>query len=338
MIRLLGGLAMLLYGIEVMGDGLVRCSAERMRRVLEKTAGGVLRGVLTGAAVTAILQSSTAVIVLTVTLMRGGALKLRQAAGIVMGANIGTTVTAQMTRLAGVNTGGWLALLNPENLAPMVMICGIVLILFVRRESAGTVGSCLMGFGILFTGLVSMTAAVAPLGRSERFLALLSHFSERPLSGIGIGLLLTVMVQSSSAMTVMLQALSSTGALSFSAAYPIIMGCNLGTCVITAVICCIGTGREEKCVGLVHVLFNMAGTLIWLAVLTVLRAYGIPNTLFWLARADSAMIANFQTLFNVLTALALLPFSGALVRAALVLTQKRGVRRDSHVDFSANLE
>ena len=313
-VQLLGGLAMFLYGIEVMGDGLKNSSGAALKRVLEKVTGNVIVGVLTGALVTAVIQSSTATIVLTVALIGAGVLNLRQAVSIVMGANIGTTITAQIIRLADIDAGEnfFLTLCNPDTLAPIALVVGIVLIMFVKKPSAKTIGEIFVGFGILFIGLDLMTGAVKPLSETEAFKTALSSLSN-PFLGIVVGMALTVIVQSSSAMVGMLQALSASGIMTFSMIYPIIMGINLGTCVTTAMVCSIGSSKDAKRTGIVHIAFNTIGTVVLMIVMSIMEYKGVLGRAFWQATADSGMIANFQSVFNIITAVMLLPFTNMLV-------------------------
>ena len=316
-VKLLGGLAMFLYGMEIMGDGLKQGSGTALKNVLGKLTHNVVLGVLTGALVTAVIQSSTATIVLTVGLIGAGILNLRQAVSIVMGANIGTTVTAQIIRLMDIESGSGsiLAFFKPDFLAPVALILGIILIMFIKKESLKNVGMIAMGFGILFIGLISMTDAVEPLSNSPAFADILGYFSDMPMVGILTGLVLTVIVQSSSAMVGILQALSSTGAMTFELVYPIIMGINLGTCVTTAMVCSIGSSKDAKRTGVVHIVFNTVGTILFMIVMTIIRAAGgFPE--LWESTVNSGGIANFQTIFNLLTAIALLPFTSLLVWVA----------------------
>ena len=313
-VKMLGGLAMFLYGMEIMGDGLKQGSGTALKNVLGKLTHNVVLGVLTGALVTAVIQSSTATIVLTVGLIGAGILNLRQAVSIVMGANIGTTVTAQIIRLMDIESGSGsiLAFFKPDFLAPVALILGIILIMFIKKESLKNIGLIAMGFGILFIGLISMTDAVEPLSESPAFASVLSYFSDMPVVGIFTGLVLTVIVQSSSAMVGILQALSSTGTMTFELVYPIIMGINLGTCVTTAMVCSIGSSKDAKRTGVVHIVFNTVGTILFMIVMTIIRSMGgFPG--LWESVVDSGGIANFQTIFNLLTAVALIPFTSALV-------------------------
>ncbi|MBQ8412941.1 MAG: Na/Pi cotransporter family protein [Lachnospiraceae bacterium] len=321
-IKLLGGLAMFLYGMEIMGDGLKQGSGNTLKNVLGKLTQNALLGVLTGALVTAVIQSSTATIVLTVGLIGAGILNLRQAVSIVLGANIGTTVTAQIIRLMDIDSSGStiLAFFKPDTLAPIALIIGIICVMFIKKESSKNVGMIALGFGILFMGLLGMTDAVEPLSSSAAFADVLGKFSNMPLLGIVTGLVLTVIVQSSSAMVGILQALSSTGAMTFELVYPIIMGINLGTCVTTALVCSIGSSKDAKRTGIVHIVFNTIGTILFMIAMTILRNVGFMPDL-WEGVVNSGSIANFQTIFNLVTAIVLLPFTGVLVKIACALVK-----------------
>ncbi|MBP3453863.1 MAG: Na/Pi cotransporter family protein [Clostridia bacterium] len=334
-IKLLGGLAMFLYGMEIMSDGLKQGSGEALKKFLGKLTQNALLGVLTGTIVTAIIQSSTATIVLTVGLIGAGILNMRQAVSIVLGANIGTTVTAQIIRLMDIDAGGGslLTFFKPDTLAPIALVLGIILIMFIKRDSLKNGGLIAMGFGVLFTGLLSMTDAVEPLAESEAFKNALAQFSNMPLLGILTGLVLTVIVQSSSAMVGILQALSSTGAMTFNLVYPIIMGINLGTCVTTAMVCSIGTGKDAKRTGIVHIVFNTVGTILFMIVMTLLQKGGAWPTL-WNSIVDSGVIANFQTLFNLITAIVLLPFTGLLMKLACAIIKDDPVKENKYPELN----
>ncbi len=316
-VKLLGGLAMFLYGMEIMGDGLKQGSGTALKNVLGKLTHNIVLGVITGALVTAVIQSSTATIVLTVGLIGAGILNLRQAVSIVMGANIGTTVTAQLLRLMDIDSSGSSILIffKPEFLAPLALIIGIILVMFIKKESSKNIGMIALGFGILFMGLISMTDAVEPLSGSPAFAGIISYFSDMPMVGILTGLVLTVIVQSSSAMVGILQALSSTGIMTFELVYPIIMGINLGTCVTTAMVCSIGSSKDAKRTGIVHIVFNTIGTVLFMIGMTIARKAGAFPEL-WESVVNSGVIANFQTLFNLVTAVILIPFTGVLVNIA----------------------
>ena len=324
-IQLLGGLAMFLYGIELMGDGLKNSSGDALKRVLEKVTGNVVMGVLTGALVTAVIQSSTATIVLTVALIGAGVLNLKQAVSIVMGANIGTTVTAQIIRLGSIESDGsfLLWLFDTDTLAPIALVAGIVLLMFIKSKSSKTIGDICIGFGVLFVGLNLMTDGVKPLIGTDAFLAFV-QFLGNPLFGIAFGLILTVIVQSSSATVGMLQTVASVpgSGITFAMAYPVIMGINLGTCVTTAMVCSIGSSKNAKRTGVVHIAFNTIGTVLFMLVMTILQRLAVFGAEFWVASVDSGGIANFQTVFNLITAVVLIPFADWMVKLSMILVKE----------------
>ncbi|MBR3848487.1 MAG: Na/Pi cotransporter family protein [Oscillospiraceae bacterium] len=336
-VTLLGGLAMFLYGMEIMGDGLKNGSGPALKKFLGKLTHNIFLGLITGTIVTAIIQSSTATIVLTVGLIGAGILNLRQAVSVVMGANIGTTVTAQIIRLMDIDSSGnaILELFKPTTLAPIALIIGILLIMFVKKGNSKNVGMIAMGFGILFIGLDFMTEAVKPLAESDVFKNVIEYFGNMPIMGIIIGLVFTVIIQSSSAAVGILQTLaSSTGIIDFNIVYPIIMGINLGTCVTTAMVCSIGTGKDAKRAGIVHILFNTIGTVVFMIAMTLLQKSGAFPTL-WGSYVDSGAIANFQTVFNLITAIILLPFTGLLVKASCKIIRDDATVEDKYPELAA---
>ena len=339
-VMLLGGLAMFLYGIEVMGDGLKNSSGDALKRILEKVTGNVVMGVLTGTLVTAVIQSSTATIVLTVALIGAGVLNLKQAVSIVMGANIGTTVTAQIIRLGSIEAGdNWLLwLFDTDTLAPIALVVGIILLMFIKTKKAKTIGDIFMGFGVLFIGLNLMTDGVKPLIGTDAFTAFLGVLSN-PLIGILLGLVLTVIVQSSSATVGMVQTVAAVAAsdpsvtFTFAMAYPVIMGINLGTCVTTAMVCSIGSGKDAKRTGVVHIAFNTIGTVLFIIVMSILQHFAVFGESFWAANVDSGGIANFQTVFNLVTAVVLIPFSGLLVKLSGILVRDEKLPAPRHPEL-----
>ena len=335
-IKLFGGLAMFLYGMEVMGDGLKNVSGSALKNVLGKATQNVVMGVITGMLVTAVIQSSTATIVLAVGLISAGILNLKQAVSIVMGANIGTTITAQIIRLMDIDSTGSLVLefFKPSTLAPIALIIGVILIMFVKSNRSATSGEIFVGFGVLFSGLINMTAAVEPLAQSQEFLDLMSRFSDKPLLALLIGLVVTVIVQSSSATVGMIQAISVTGAMSFNLIYPLIMGINLGTCVTTAMVCSIGSSKDAKRTGIVHIAFNVIGTIVFMILMTIIRSVGLLPEL-WTSVVNSGDIANFQTLFNLVTAIILVPFAGQLVNLSLHIVKPDATEAEDKADLVA---
>ena len=335
-IQLLGGLAMFLYGIEVMGDGLKNSSGAALKRVLEKVTGNVILGVLTGALVTAVIQSSTATIVLTVALIGAGVLNLKQAVSIVMGANIGTTVTAQIIRLGAIESDGsfLLWLFDTDTLAPIALVAGIVLLMFIKSKKSKTIGDICIGFGVLFVGLELMTSGVKPLIGTDAFTTFVSFLSN-PLFGILFGLILTVIVQSSSATVGMLQTVASVpgSGITFAMAYPVIMGINLGTCVTTAMVCSIGSSKDAKRTGVVHIAFNTIGTVLFLIVMTLMQRFAVFGADFWIRAVDSGGIANFQTVFNLLTAVVLIPFADWMVKLSLKIVKDDKPEAERHPEL-----
>ncbi len=335
-IQLLGGLAMFLYGIEVMGDGLKNSSGAALKRLLEKVTGNVLMGVITGTIVTAVIQSSTATIVLTVALIGAGVLNLKQAVSIVLGANIGTTITAQIVRLMDIEAGDnlLLVLCKPDTLAPIALVIGIILIMFVKKNGAKTIADIFIGFGILFIGLMNMSGSVEPLTETPAFQSILSGLDNSWL-GIGFGIISTVIVQSSSAMVSMIQAIASGGAdISFSMVYPIIMGINIGTCVTTAMVCSVGSGKDAKRAGIVHIVFNVIGTILFMIVMSILEANHVFGGNFWSRNVNSGTIANFQTIFNLITAICLLPFTGLLVKISKLVVKDDAPAQPKHPELN----
>ena len=337
-IQLLGGLAMFLYGIEVMGDGLKNSSGAALKKVLEKVTGNVVMGVLTGAMVTAVIQSSTATIVLTVALIGAGVLNLKQAVSIVMGANIGTTVTAQIIRLGSIESDGsfLLWLFDTDTLAPIALVIGIVLLMFIKRKSAKPIGDICIGFGVLFVGLNLMSDGVKPLIGTDAFAAFV-QFLSNPFFGIAFGLVLTVIIQSSSATVGMLQTVASVpgSGITFAMAYPVIMGINLGTCVTTAMVCSIGSSKDAKRTGVVHIAFNTIGTVLFLLVMSVMQRLSVFGAEYWLREVDSGVIANFQTVFNLLTAVVLVPFANQLVKLSMLIVKEEPEKPHRHPELHA---
>lgn len=327
---------MFLYGMEIMGDGLKQSSGSALKNFLGKLTQNAFLGLLTGTIVTAIIQSSTATIVLTVGLIGAGILNLKQAVSIVLGANIGTTVTAQLLRLMDIDSssGSIISLFKPDFLAPFALLIGILLLMFIKKGVSKNIGMILIGFGILFTGLNSMTAAVEPLAESDAFVNVITYFTDMHLLGIVIGLIFTVIIQSSSAMVGILQALSTTGIINFELVYPMIMGINLGTCVTTAFVCSIGSSKDAKRTGIVHIVFNTIGTILFMIAMSLLRKAGFFAGL-WESYVNSGTIANFQTLFNLVTAIILLPFTGILVKISCMLVKDDEVKETIHPEIAA---
>ena len=307
-ISLLGGLAMFLYGMRLMGDSLKENSSGTLKRAMEKVTNNAFKAFLLGIFVTALIQSSTATIVITSGLVGAGILTLRQSLGIIVGANVGTTVTGQIIRLLDIDSSGtaWLRFFQPSTLAPIALILGMVLIMggFVRNSKS--IGSIAVGFGILFSGLLNMTGAVHNLSQSGTIEQLFSSFGDNPFLGYLTGAGVAFALQSSSATVGILQAFSSSGMLAFKSIYAVIVGIYLGDCVTTAIVCSIGAKAEAKRVGIVNILFNLSETVLVLVGITVVHRLGLLDGL-WDRTANSGMIANTNTIFNLGCSLCLFP-------------------------------
>ncbi len=325
-ITLFGGLAMFLYGMRMMGDGLKASSSGTLKKAMERITGTPLKAFLLGLIVTAVIQSSTATIVLTSGLVGAGILSLHQSLGIIIGANVGTTVTGQIIRLLDINSSGtwFLQLLKPSTLAPLALIIGIVIIMGVKSRDSGKVGHIIIGFGILFSGLMNMADAVSVLSDSGIVEHLFSRLGENPLlaylSGAGVAFVL----QSSSATVGILQAFSTSGQLSFGEIYAVLVGIYLGDCVTTAIVCNIGAKPEVKRVGVVNILFNLCKSVLTLAVVVAIHRAGLLDHI-WDQPIYSGGIANANTIFNLSCAILLLPFVGIYERISHKLIKEEPV-------------
>ena len=308
LLSLFGGLAMFLYGMRLMSDGMKENSSGTLKVVLEKVTNNPFRAFLLGVGVTALIQSSTATIVITSGLVGAGLLSLRQCLGIVIGANVGTTVTGQIIRLLDLDStsAGWLQIFKPSTLAPVALILGMVLIMGPAFKNSRKVGSIAVGFGILFSGLLNMTAAVDTLADTGLFEALFSRLGSNPLLGYLTGAAVAFILQSSSATIGILQAFSATGLLEFNAIYAVIVGIYLGDCVTTAIVCSIGAKAEARRVGVVNILFNLSETVLVLAGVSLARRLGLLDGI-WNAVMTPGGIANTNTVFNLGCAILLFP-------------------------------
>ena len=328
-LTMLGGLALFLYGMQVMGDGLAKISGGKLEKILENLTSSKLRAVLLGLGVTAVIQSSSATTVMVVGFVNSGIMKLTQAVGIIMGANIGTTVTAWILSLAGIESNNFfMSLLKPSSFAPILALIGIVLLMFTKNSRKKDIGAILVGFAVLMFGMDTMSAAVKPLADVPEFTNLLLAFSN-PIAGVLAGTVLTAIIQSSSASVGILQALCVTGAVPYSAAFPLIMGQNIGTCV-TALLSAIGANKNAKRAAMIHLYFNIIGTVVFLSVFYILNA--AVQFPFMDAMATPAAIAVTHSVFNVTATLLLLPFSNLLVKLACMTI------RDSSEDVEAAKE
>lgn len=312
-LTMIGGLALFLYGMHLMGDGLSKASGGRLERILEKLTNSPIKAVLCGAGVTAVIQSSSATTVMVVGFVNSGIMKLNQAVGIIMGANIGTTITSWLLGLTGIDSSStWVQLLKPTSFSPILAIVGVALLLFSKRDKHKNIASILVGFSVLMFGMDTMSSAVKPLASVPEFTSILTRFSH-PLLGMLAGLVLTAVIQSSSASVGILQALCATGAVSYGAALPIIMGQNIGTCV-TALLSGVGASKNAKRAALVHLYFNVIGTALFMVVFYSINLF-VPFV-FLEQAADGFGIAFIHSVFNISATLVLLPFSKGLVRLA----------------------
>ena len=312
-LSMVGGLALFLYGMHLLGDGLTKVSGGRMEKILEKLTNNPLKAVLIGAGVTAVIQSSSATTVMVVGFVNSGIMKLQQAVGIIMGANIGTTITSWILGLSGIESDAFFVqLLKPSSFSPVLALIGVAILMFSKNERKKDVSLILIGFAILMTGMDAMSAAVKPLRDVPEFTNILTKFSN-PIMGLLAGLILTAVIQSSSASVGILQALCATGAVSFGTAIPIIMGQNIGTCV-TAMISGIGAKKNAKRAALIHLYFNIIGTVAFMIAFYILNA--IIKFPFMEQAADAWGIAVVHSVFNVCATVVLLPFSKGLVKLA----------------------
>lgn len=312
-ITLIGGLAFFLYGMQVLSGGLERMAGGRMESLLKTMTQNNIKSLLLGIGITAAIQSSSAVTVMLVGLVNSGILTIGRSIGVIMGSNIGTTLTAWLLTLVGIESdNAWIRLLKPENFSLVFAFVGVLLMTGSKNAKKRDIGGILIGFAVLMYGMKLMSAAVEPLSDSPAFAGLFTAF-KNPLFGVMAGFLITAVIQSSSASVGILQALALTGGVSYGAAIPIIMGQNIGTCV-TALISGIGVGRNAKKVAVVHITFNLIGTAVCLLL------YCVGNAVFHFAFADQPIdavgIAVVHTAFNLFTTLLLLPFTSALEKFA----------------------
>ena len=313
-VQMIGGLALFIYGMTTMGKGLERAAGSKLEKTLEKMTGNVFTALIMGMVVTMVIQSSSATTVMVVGFVNAGIMTLKQSVGVILGANIGTTVTAQILRLSGGDGSGnlFMDLLKPKNLAYIIVLVGVIIMMLAKKRRTRDIADIFTGFGILFIGMAVMESAVAPLADLPQFADLFAAISN-PVLGVVVGAGVTAIIQSSSASVGILQALSTTGAITYSAAIPIILGQNIGTC-ITAFLSSLGGSKNARRTAMVHFYFNLIGSIAFLVAI-----YAVQYTVgfsFWENPIDKGGIANFHTLFNVTCTLLFLPFTGLLVKLA----------------------
>ena len=320
-LTLIGGLALFLYGMNAMGDGLAKVSGGKLEKILENLTSNPIKAVLLGAGVTAVIQSSSATTVMVVGFVNSGIMKLSQAVGVIMGANIGTTITSWILSLTGIQSDNFIIqMFKPTSFSPVLAIIGVIFILFINDSKKKDIGTIFIGFAILMYGMDMMSSAVKPLAEVPEFTNLLLKFSN-PLLGVIAGALLTAVIQSSSASVGILQALCLTGTVPFSAAIPIIMGQNIGTC-ITAILSAIGAKKNAKRAAAVHLYFNLIGTVIFMTAFYLINA--VVGFSFFHQAATPAGIAVIHSVFNVTATIILLPFAKGLEKlACLTIRDKK---------------
>lgn len=325
-LTMLGGLALFLYGMNTMGEGLAKISGGKLERILEKLTSNRIKAVIFGAFVTAVIQSSSATTVMVVGFVNSGIMKLSQAIGIIMGANIGTTITAWILSLSGIESDNlFMQFLKPSNFSPVLAVIGIVFIMFLKSQKKKDIGMILVGFAILMFGMDTMSGAVKPLADVPEFTGVLTMFSN-PLLGMLVGALFTAIIQSSSASVGILQALCATGSVTYGTAFPIIMGQNIGTCV-TALLSGIGANKSAKRASLVHLYFNVIGTAIFMAAF-----YGVNSVFafpFVTMAAGPAGIAVTHSIFNIVATVILLPFTKWIERLAYLTVKEGGEEKET---------
>ncbi len=318
---LLGGLAFFLFGMRILSGSLEKVAGGRLESVLKKMTASPLKALLSGAGITALIQSSSAMTVMLVGLVNSGIMGINQAVGVIMGSNVGTTVTSWLLSLTGIKSDSFfLSLLKPENFSPVLAFIGILLIMSKKSRKRADFGSVLLGFSVLMTGMEAMSSSVEPLAAHKTFQSALTAFSN-PLLGILAGAVFTAVIQSSTASIGILQALAVTGSISYAAAIPIILGQNIGTCV-TPVLSSIGAGKGAKQVAVLHISFNIIGTALFML---IFYGFSLFSPFGFLSDAITPFaIAGFHTVFNIAATLLLLPFSGLLVRLASLIVRKDG--------------
>lgn len=318
-LALLGGLAIFLYGMNLMGDGLAKVAGGKLERILETLTSNPIRAVLLGMGVTAVIQSSSATTVMVVGFVNSGIMKLSQVVGIIMGANIGTTVTSWILSLTGIQSDNFIIrLFKPTSFSPILALIGVVLIMFTKSQKKKDVGAIFVGFAILMYGMNAMSGAVEPLAEVPEFTGMLVKFSN-PILGVVAGAVLTAIIQSSSASVGILQALCLTGMVPFSAALPIIMGQNIGTCV-TAIMSSIGAKKTAKTAAVMHLLFNIIGTIIFSVVAIVF--FKVINPGFGEGLITQTEISTVHTIFNIGTTILLFPVSDWIIKLAKKLERE----------------
>ena len=313
LLTMIGGLALFLYGMKTMGDALSKMAGSRLEQVLERMTNHPVKAVLLGAGVTAVMQSSSAATVMVVGFVNSGIMKLSQAVGVIMGANIGTTVTSWILSLSGIESGNFfIKLLKPSSFSPILAFVGVILVMFIKSTKKNDVGTILLGFAVLMFGMETMSGAVKPLADVPEFTSLFTAF-ENPVLGMMVGAVLTAVIQSSSASVGILQAMCAAGSVTVEEALPVIMGQNIGTCV-KDLLSGVGANRNARRASLVHLYFNLIGTFVFMTIFYAMNHF-VPFA-FLSDTANGAVIAVIHSVFNIVSTIVLLPVSKLLVKLA----------------------
>lgn len=315
-ISLIGGLALFLYGMNIMGEGLEKLAGSKLEKIFEKLTSNKFKGLILGMTVTAIIQSSSTTTVMLVGFVNSGIMKLSQAIPIIMGSNIGTTITSWILSLSGLESDNFfIKMLKPTSFSPIIALVGIILIMTKKSDKAKVIGNALLGFSILMFGMNTMGSAVEPLSEVPEFREVMAKFSN-PFLGVIVGAVLTAIIQSSAASVGMLQSLSNANLITFGSAIPIILGQNIGTCA-TALLSCIGANKNAKRVAIVHLFFNVIGTVVFLAIFYTLNAFF--DFTFLNDNVSSFNIAVVHTIFNVVATIIMFPFINLLEKLAYLV-------------------
>lgn len=313
-IKMIGGLVLLIYGMNILSTNLKKIAGEKLKLVLKKATDNIFKGLFTGILITIAVQSSAIVTVMVVGFVNAKLLKLKNAIPIIMGANIGTTITAQILRLASINGNSIFTLLSPNTLAPILIIVGFILLEFRKKQKIKDIGQLLIGIGLLFTGLMTMVDMASSFSKVPLLADVLSKLSN-PLLGILAGAIVTAIVQSSAATVGILQAISQSGIITYKSTIPIILGQNIGTC-FTSILSSIGTNKNAKRVAIVHLFFNLIGSIIF--IIFIYTYQSVIGFSFWNKTIDMGGIANFHLIFNVVCTILLLPCIGLLEKLAML--------------------
>lgn len=329
-IKLLGGVALLIYGMEILSTNLKQMSGGKLEKFLKSATDNKFKGLLIGILITIATQSSSTTTVIVVGLVNADVLKLKNAIPIIMGANIGTTITSQLLRLTNLEGSSWISLFTPAVMAPILIIIGLLMMQFSKSKKSKTIGQMIMGIGLLFTGMIMMVNIASGFSELPILSEILSKLSN-PILGVLAGVLITALVQSSAATVGILQALSTTGIITYATTIPIILGQNIGTCC-TSIISSIGGTKNAKRTAAVHLYFNLIGTIIFLVFIYAFQALvGFP---FWNDAIDMGQIANFHTIFNIVSTIILFPFINLLEKLTIITIRDKKQKDEDDDDES----